>query len=110
MSHQCSIEKQDLPKVEVVSDLIFFDSYFIETSYNRILQSTSKHACILTILDTFENTNRQNEGRGKRKREETDPRVGHFVEVAEKQGYGLLNNSTPLSIPQNKEEAKKKRR
>lgn len=43
--------------------------------------------------------NRQNGGRGKRKREEADPRVGHFVEVAEEQGYGLLSNSTPLLTP-----------
>ena len=99
MSHQCSIEKQDLPKVEVVSDRIFLDSYFIQTSYTRILHSTSKQTRISNIFETFEHTNRQNEGRGKRKREEADPRVGHFVEVAEEQGYGLLNNSTPLLIP-----------
>ena len=110
MSHQCSIEKQDLPKVEVVSARIFLDSYFIETSYTRILHSKSKHACISNIFGTFENMNGPNEGRGKRKREEADPRVGHFVEIAEEQGYGLQNNSTPLLIPQNKEEVKKKRR
>ena len=108
MPYQCSIEKQDLPKVEVVSARIFLDSYFIQTSYTRILQSTSKQACISSIFDTFKNMNGPNEGRGKGKREEADPRADHFVEVAEDQGYGLLNNSTPLLKPQNKEETKKK--